>query len=271
MKFLKNKTLWFIFYGIVVTVVFLYVLFPSDMVKGRLEEAFTTSGFVLKSESLRSSFPFGIKLKNFSLGSVSPATFYFQGKSIDVQFNPVSFFKKSKSAGIDGQAYGGSFSGRFGFASFSQIYPPQEGKLIIRDIDLGKCALIKTLLGRDITGRASGDWTFKNSVERDSSGAINLSLKKGYFSLAEPFLGLSRIDFNRGDVKAIIQHNRIKLEKMEIFGQQMDCLLNGEISLAEDFKQSQLNLNGEMIIAEKKVKMKINISGTLANPAVRYI
>lgn len=271
MKFLKNKTLWFIFYGIVISVVFLYVLFPSDIIKGRLEEAFTASGFVLKTESLRSSFPFGIKMKNFSLGSRSSVTSYIQGQSIDVQFNPFSFLSKSKSAGVDGQAYGGHFSGRFGFASFSKMYPPQEGKLIIRDIDLGKCAIIKSLLGRDITGRASGDWTFKNSAERDSSGTIHLFLKKGYFSLTEPFLGLSRIDFNRGEVKAILQNNRITLEKMEVFGQQLDCLLNGEISLAEDFMQSQINLNGEMIIAEKKVKMKINISGTLANPAVRYI
>jgi len=271
MKFLKNKTLWFIVYGIVITVAFLYVLFPSDIVRGRLEEALTASGFVLKTESLRSSFPFGIKMQNVSLNSESSATSYFQGKSIDVQFNPSSFFRKSKSVGIDGQAYGGNFSGRFGFASFSKLYPPQEGKLIIRDIDLGKYAFIKTLLGRDITGRASGDWTFKNSTERGSSGTIHLSLKKGYFSLAEPFLGLSRIDFNRGDIKASIQNDRITLEKMELFGQQLDCLLNGEISLAGDFKQSQLNLNGEMIIAEKKVKMKINISGTMANPAVRYI
>jgi hypothetical protein len=58
---------------------------------------------------------------------------------------------------------------------------------------------------------------------------------------------------------------------MEILGSQLDCFLNGEINLAEDFNNSQLNLNGEMVIAEKKVKMKINISGTLANPTIRYI
>ena len=64
----------------------------------------------------------------------------------------------------------------------------------------------------------------------------------------------------------------IRLEKLQIFGPQIDCFLNGEITLADDFKNSQLNLNGEMTISGKEnVKMKINISGTLANPVFRYI
>jgi len=89
--------------------------------------------------------------------------------------------------------------------------------------------------------------------------------------LLEPFLGLRRIDFSRGDIKITIKNGILKLEKMEIFGPQLDCFLNGDIALAEDFKNSQLNLNGEMFIADKKVKMKINIGGTLANPLVRFI
>jgi type II secretion system protein N len=271
MSILKRKALWFTLYGIFITVVFLYVLFPADIAKSRLEEAVASSGFILKTDSLRSSFPLGLKMKNVVLSSGSSPDIYFQGDLLDLQFNPVSFFRKSKYIGLSGRAYGGNFSGSFGMASFSKIYPPEEGKLKIQDVDLGKYDFIKRLMGREITGRASGQWTFNNLAGRNSSGTIDLFLNKGTFALVQPFLGLSRIDFNRGEIKATIKNGSLKLEKMEILGSQLDCFLNGEINLAEDFKNSQLNLNGEMVIAEKKVKMKINIGGTLANPSIRYI
>jgi type II secretion system protein N len=271
MNILKKKALWFTLYGIFITIVFLYVLFPVDIVKSRLENAANSSGFILKTGSLRSSIPLGLKMQNVTLSSGSSLNIYFQGDSLDLQFNPVSFFRKNKHIGLSGRAYGGNFSGRFGLASFSKIYPPQEGKLTIKNIDLGKYAFIKTLMGREIAGQASGNWTFNNSADRNYSGIINLFLSKGTFALAEPFLGLSRIDFNRGEIKATIKNGIVKLEKLEIFGPQLDCSLNGDIMLADDFRNSRLNLSGEMIIADKKVKMKINISGTLANPEVRYI
>jgi type II secretion system protein N len=271
MRILKKKALWFTLYGILITVIFLYLLFPSDIVKNRLDNALISSGFVLKTESLSSSFPLGIKMKNLSLTSGSSANTYFQGDLLDLQFNPLSFFQKKKFIRLSGKAYGGNFSGGFGLASFSRIYPPEEGKLKIKDIDLGRYSLVKSLLGREVTGHASGIWTFNKSTDGSSSGTIDLFLNQGTFSLFEPFLGLSRIDFSRGEIKITIRNGILKLEKMEIFGPQLDCFLNGDIALAEDFKNSQLNLNGEIVIADKKVKMKINIGGTLANPLVRYI
>lgn len=271
MRILKKKALWFTLYGILVTTIFLYLLFPSDIVKNRLENTFNASGFILKTESLRSSFPLGIKMKNLALSSGLSTNIYFQGDFLDVQFNPISFFQKKKLISMSGKAYGGNFSGRFGLSSFSKIYPPEEGTLRIQDIDLGKYSFIKTLLGREVTGRASGRWTFNKATDGYFSGAIDLLLSKGTFPLNEPFLGLSRIDFSRGEIKMIMKNGGLRIEKMEIFGPQLDCFLNGDVTLAEDFKNSQLNLNGEMVIAEKKVKMKINIGGTLANPLIRYI
>ena len=62
------------------------------------------------------------------------------------------------------------------------------------------------------------------------------------------------------------------MEKLEISGSQINCFLKGEITLADDFKLSQLNLNGVMEISgQNKVKMNVTIGGTLANPIFRYI
>jgi type II secretion system protein N len=271
MRILKNKALWFTIYGILITLIFIYLLFPSDIARSRIEAALNSAGFTLKTDSLRAAIPFGLKMKNLTLSSGSSSIIYFQGDSLDLQFNPVSFFQKDKYINLNGKAYGGNFSGSLGMASFSKVYPPEEGILKIKNIDLGKYDFIKQLMGREVTGKASGSWIFNKSTDRYFSGKIDLFLSKGTFALSEPLLGLSRIDYNRGEIKAIIKNGRLILEKIEIFGPQLDCFLNGDLTLAEDFKNSQINLSGEMVVTEKKVKMKINIGGTLANPLIRYI
>jgi hypothetical protein len=149
-----------------------------------------------------------------------------------------------------------------------------EGKLKFKNIDLSRDSLIKTLLGREITGKASGDWTYISTgeVSKNSSGTIALFLTKGTYPLAEPFLGLKRIEFDRGEIQAQFKNGIIKMEKLEIFGSQINYFLKGEITIADDFKLSQLNLNGVIeILGPNKAKMNVTIGGTLTNPIFRYI
>ena len=274
MSILKKKALWFTLYGIFITVVFLYLLFPSDIVQSRLEDAVNSSGFILKMESLRPSLPLGLKLKDITIISTSSADIPFQGDLLDLQLNPLSFFQKHTYLGLSGRAYGGKFDGRVGLASLSQMYPPVEGNLNFQNIDLAKYAFIKTLLAREITGGAKGHLSYISAKEISGkgSGTIALFLTRGAYPLAEPFLGLKRIEFDRGEIKAQFKNGSLKMEKLEIVGNQMNCFLKGEITLAEDFKLSQLNLNGVMeILGTNKAKMNVTIGGTLTNPIFRYI
>lgn len=271
MSFLKNKTLWFCIYGFFITLVFLYLLFPSDIAKSKMEQAVHSTGLILKTASLKPSLPFGFKMKKISLHSISPANVYFQGDVLDLQFSPLNFFRKNKSIGLKGKAYGGIFSGRFSLDSLSTTGSPQTGKLDFENIDIGEYAFLRHFTGKDINGKAKGNWTFTKSRLGNISGTLTLFMDNGSFALAEPFLGLNRIDFDLGEVKAQMENGKIKLEHLRISGQQMDCSLSGEITLAGDFKNSQLDLKGELAISDKKVKMNINVSGTMANPILRYI
>jgi len=274
MSILKKKILWFTLYGIFITVVFLHLLFPSDLVKRRLEEAVNSPDFILKMESLRPSLPLGLKLKNITISSASSSNISFQGDFLDVQFRPWSFFQKHTYLGLSGRAYGGNFDGRVGLVSLSKIFSPIEGKLNFKNIDLVRYALVKTLLGKEVTGKAKGALTYisTNEVSKNYSGTIALFLTKGTFPLAEPFLGLNRIEFDRGEIHAQLKNGILKIEKLETSGPQMNCFLKGEITLADDFKLSQLNLNGVIEISGKnKAKTNVTIGGTLANPISRYI
>ena len=272
MKILKNKIFWFTIYGIFITLVFLYLLFPSDIAQSRLEESIASSGLILKTGSLKPSLPLGLKMKNVRLGSGSSPNIYFQGDSLDVQFHPLNFFRDKKNIRLSGKAYGGTFSGNFKTTA-AGFHPPEEGMLKFKNIALDRYTLIKALTGKQITGKASGNWAQAagSGGRENSSATISLFLNKGSYPLAEPFLGLQRIDFDRGEIQARLENRVLKFEKFQIFSPQMDCSLNGDIMLVDEFKNSPVNLTGEIIISGRKVKMNVTIEGTIANPSIRYM
>jgi type II secretion system protein N len=274
MNILNKKALWFTLYGIFITVVFLYLLFPSNLVKSRLEDNVNSPDIILKMESLRPSLPLGLKLKNITLNSVSSENISFQGDLLDLQFRPWNFLQKHTYLGLGGKAYGGNFDGHVDLTSLSKIYPPIEGKLNFKNIDLARCALIKIFFGKEVAGKISGVWTYisNGEVVKNSSGTIAIFLTKGAYPLVEPFLGLNRIEIDRGKIQAQLKNGIIKIEILEASGPQINCLLKGDITLADDFRNSQLNLNGTMEMSgENKAKMNVTIGGTLANPISRYI
>jgi len=178
MSILNKKVLLFTLYGIFITIVFLYLLFPSDLVKSRLEDTVNSPAFTLKMESLRPSPPFGLKLKNVAVNSTSPANIYFQGDVLDLQFHPWNFLQKHTYIGLSGKAYGGSFDGYVDLTSLSKIYPPTKAKLNFKNIDLARCALIRNFLGKGVTGKSNGVWTYISNGKTggNSSGTIVLFL-----------------------------------------------------------------------------------------------
>lgn len=274
MRILKKKTLWYILYGIVITAVFLYLLFPADIVKSRLEAEAGSQNISLQASLLQPSIPLGIQLKSMSVSSVDHKDVYFQGEILDLQINLLSLLQKYSSISVSGKAYGGNFQGGFGFASFSKVYPPVDAKLSFQNIELGKYSLIKQETGKTVTGKIKGNLFFSNAAETyaKTNGGITLLLTKGSYPLAESFLGLTRIEIDRCEIQAQLKKGILKLEKMEMYGPQINGSLKGEIILAGDLQNSLLNLTGTIeILSKNKVKTNITITGTLANPISRFI
>jgi type II secretion system protein N len=274
MRFLKQRTLWFALYGVGITAVFLYLLFPADIVKDRFEAQASSTEFSFKMESLQPSLPLGIKLRKLSVTSGNLKDIYYQGEVLDLQANLLGILKKPSSISLNGEAYGGNFNGRIFFPSWSKVFPPVEATLSFHNIDLGKYYFFKSQIGRDITGKVRGSLLYENAMETYSklNGNIKLFITKGSYLLVDPFLGINRIEIDRGEIQAQVKNGMLKIEKLETFGPQVNCSIKGEITIAPDLKNSQLKLTGIIeSLSKNKMKANITINGTLANPITRYI
>lgn len=275
MRLLKNKVLWLTIYAIGVTGVFLYLLFPSTVVLQQLEAGAGSSGFILKAGSLHPSLPLGIKLKDLTVRMPDiPSEIFFQGELLDVQLSPMTFFGKLKTIRFKGRSYSGSFDGSAGFTSLLPMKLPAEGKINFQNIDLARYNPPGFPFLKGMTGHARGSafYAQNDPVSRYPLGKVSLYLSRGSYPLREPFLGVTRIEFDRGELQAQLKNGSVMLEKLEIYGAQMNCFLNGSITLADRLDDSQINLKGVLeIVGKNKIKMNVTVSGTLANPSFRYI
>lgn len=270
----KKKIVMYIFYGLVITAVFMYLLFPADVIKSRIENEAEKRNIALQVESLFLSLPMGLQFKNISVRSADQRNVFFQGEKLDLQANILSLFRKHSSLNISGKAYDGKFDGHIRFASLNKIYPPLDFHLVFQDILLEKYPLIKNELGKNLTGKIRGSLSVNNIAESYSkiNGNITINLTKGSYPLAEPFLGINRIEIEQGEIKAQMKNGVLKLEKLELSGPQINCTLKGDITVYDDLKTSMLNLSGVVELSGKnKLKTNITITGTIANPVSRYI
>ncbi|RPH50428.1 MAG: type II secretion system protein GspN [Desulfobacteraceae bacterium] len=275
LRFLKKNILWFTLYGMGITAVFFYILFPSELAKQRLEEWMRSPALELKSASLSPSLPFGVTLNNVILFSPqTPDHPLFRGDRLDIQPAWWSLFSKRKYVNFSGQAYNGYFDGRVGLKSFTQPFPPVEGRLNFSNMDLGKIVFAGVSFLKGVTGTAGGSFSyvFSEATDRNPASSLALYLTKGSYPLPEPFLGVSRIDFDRGEIHGKFKGGALKFEKIEIYGTLINCILSGEISLAEDVANSKLDLKGFLEFPDKrKMKMNVTVGGTIGSPFLRYI
>jgi hypothetical protein len=159
------------------------------------------------------------------------------------------------------------------FASWENIASPLLADIQFKDIDLAQFSFMGDWMARNISGKASGHWSHQvsQSAGRNISATFDLLINRGSFPLKEAFLGATRIDFEKGELKGRLENGVIKMERLRIAGAQLECFLNGDITLADNFRESTLNLKGEIMIPGNKTKMNVTVGGTLANPLLRYI
>jgi type II secretion system protein N len=291
----KRKWFGYICYVLLVTACFLYLRFPSDVIKEYVvRTAHKTNIPVALSMNRVTPWPtLGLKVEDAKVSlKNTPAHTLFKADSLIVRPEIWSFIKGSEKYCFTCQAYGGHARG---FVEFRQghVTSPFRAEMELKDVRIGGHEYLEKLAGRRIQGRLTGNLYYSGKTDDLGSGdgGANLRLVDGAFELLLPLLELDSIAFNQIVIDAVLKKRMITITHCELSGPQLKGNLSGDISVRDQVEKSALDLRGElepfaalftsaegssgaMNILKKRLKrgmLSFIISGTLREPKIRFI
>lgn len=164
-------------------------------------------------------------------------------------------------------AYGGVMQGRVNFPNLLPDKIPTSAEIKLENLNLEKIAYLKERLGRQISGKLSGVYTY-----RGSDSQFDFNVQNGTYQLVEKISGFDRIDFSRAEGQITLKGGLLKINKLKLTGDKINLSLKGDIVLNPDFKNSEISLTGTMeLAAMNNKKMTLTITGTIGNAKTRYL
>jgi len=293
--FKKRKWFGYICYFLIVTACFLYLRFPSDVIKDYVMSTANRPNIpVALSMNRVTPWPtLGLKVEDAELSlKDTPAHTLFKTDSLIVRPEIWSFIKGSQKYCFTCRAYGGQARGWVQFRK-RDATAPFHAEMELKDVQIGGHAYLEELAGRRIHGRLTGTLSYSGKTNNlvSGDGAANLRLVDGAIELLLPLLELDSIAFNQIVIDAVLKKRMIAITRCELSGPQLKGNLSGDISMRDQVERSPLNLRGELEpfaelftsaggssgilnILKKRLKrgtLSFIIRGTLREPKIRFI
>ncbi len=241
MKFFKTRFAWAA-YILCAALLFLYVLFPSDLAKEYLADYIrqTHPKVTLEIGRLKLGFPPGLTLYDVSV--------YHSGRAIadvdKLKISPdlLSLFLETTRIGFKGKGYGGNFKGNV------DIINQTDNREIIIDADLAgiqvnQLEALSDLTRHKIYGNLDGTLTFTAKVP-DQALVGDLTLTDGKIEMAPPLLAQRVLTFDSIDAELTFNGRSLTIEHCELHGDQLDGALAGSIKFSPHSSGKILDLSG---------------------------
>jgi type II secretion system protein N len=265
----SKKWLGYTIYGILVTVIFLYVLFPSHRMAGYIESTVSKRNprVDLSIGSADIAFPLGLKCEKVVFGLKGETGSAIEADLVKGRFSLLRLLKGDTSLLITAEAYGGNVDARLDSPDrFSSDTITAD--MTFDGIELGKCAYLKDAAGRDIGGRLGGTLLYEGSWHDiiNGEGNASFSLNEGTIGLQKDMFGFETLVFEKAEGKMILKNRIVALDSLKIEGKEMRSSLSGRIFLNRNFAQSRLSLKGNVDIEALGKNLSLNVRGTISKP-----
>lgn len=249
----KKRLLCFI-YIIVVIVLFIYYLFPSDAVKRYVAVEFNKlhPDFNISINSIKLAFPPGLRLYNVKIYNVN--NLLFEAEQITITPVLLSLFSAKPAFSFKGKAYDGFLEGDGTLIKKTGTKNPNikdmNGRKIavktkLYGINIKNISAIQRLVEREITGILDGLFSF-NSSESTGTLMADINISDCEIELLLPLFNLESIAFTDIKTKAVINNRKIQINECVINGKQADGRISGSVNLKNPLGQSVLNLTGNI-------------------------
>lgn len=265
---LKNKK-WLLYgiYCLVLTIVFLYLLFPSDILKNYfIEEIYRIHpGLKVRLDDINLSFPFDIKIEGLKISTDdSPNINIYESDDTLITPRIFAYLKGNSEYSFKSSTMGGDISGFVSLKDHSQ-HNVAKSRVIFRDIHLDKNVFIYPIVNDRLDGTLNGEINFTGSISSPQNGDCDMSLDltDGKINLKNSILKLSAIDFHTIKLKAEMKNGKIDISDTELVGDGVKGNASGTIRLNKNFMASRLDLKGELELASSFFRDMPGIKNTL--------
>jgi type II secretion system protein N len=265
----------YILAGIAMLVVCLYLRFPGEALTDYVRAfAAQYTQSLLSIDKIRPTFPPGLALANVTVGFRGHPDATLHADDLSVRPGVFSLLRGRLAILLTAKGYGGEARGRVDFSRLFSLRGPLSAEAILRDVRIEKCAWLKEALARQVTGTLQGTVSFSGTVEslKNVTGNVDFTLTNGAYPLIDGFLDFKKIDFSKIEGKLSFLNGTMKITRLTLTGEKLRASLKGNILIADEFQDSQIDLNGTIEIPmQNNKRVTLTISGTLGNPKTRFM
>ena len=263
----------FVAYFAAAFLIFLFILFPFDRVKSRIEsEVESRTSFDLSVAHISPRFFNRFVLKDVVL-SDKTGKVLFESKSVHTTISLFGLLRKLLSVELNAAAYGGDI-----FLKVRQGTGQQSLLLDADGLDIGAYSGLKDL-GLQVTGKIGGNFEMSGDAGKGRVWFKGLAWR----GLRVKGFPVPDLDFDQGWLEGELKGERLTVKKFEIEGKELKIHVAGDMMLRE---RGFLNLVVKLKPSERLAReqagffsllknrdaegfYQITLGGTLADPLPR--
>lgn len=286
---------FYLAYTFVLTLVFLYLLFPGAKLVSYIERSVShpDSGIVLAIDKIRPALPIGLELSGGKIVLTErPDICALKVDRLTVFPHIRSCVSERVAFDLKAFVCQGEIAGAVRFDGYDTS-GPFDTDIHIKGVALEDMAALQNLTGRAITGRLSGDITYnyKSGAYMRGKGESSLVVSDGSVELLLPFLDPGPVKFHSIETVAKLANGKLTIEELKFKSDLFLCDLSGNITLARRMENSVMNLRGSIEPLESfsadgdlsgalltllggrtnKKKIPFTVRGTIREPKVRFM
>ena len=265
----KKRIAAYSVYTVLVTMVFLYWLFPSEILERYIISAVTKKAptLALSIGTVTLGFPLALDMKDLSLRSPRYPESPLKADRVTIKPSIKGLLTGTPTMSIRTHAYDGDIQGGIGFKNGS-TGPFMKIRADGEKINVGKCSYIASMMHRTITGTMKGTLTYDGTYDEiiKGSGNADILLENGSIQLLKNMFGFDKIDFDTIKATMTLKDRILKINQAELVSQQLRGTLSGNIYLTPDIMKSRLTLTVKAEIPALGKALTVILRGTIDNP-----
>ena len=231
-------------YFIIITLVFLYFLFPGDAVTSYINYKINNMSpdVRISISGLQPDFPPGIKL-------LGPDVIYRNQPLAGADWLRIkpaylSLFSDNKTFFVKGDVYTGNLDSVIRLADFS-ANPAFDAEATFANIQISQIPIVEQFQNYQITGIAGGKMLFDNKEVKAGKGNAQIIVTDAVVEFTPALFGLEQLTFTSINTDFEINGQRVVVKKFDVDSRDVSASASGSIILRTPVNKSTINIRGE--------------------------